>query len=239
MSGHNRNSHLDGSNGYVYPSDTMDEYIEQLLAEMPDEKSTLHDVVQNILDEPIPETMKRRLLKPLQPWKHDPHVRLLRTGRGRPSWRSLILSLVKNPWDPWGSTRMRSWTFTVPKDDKLVFRQTPWVIGSFLRGWQIDVPQGHPPWCRPQGFLRGGATTDSGQAQRSWKRSMELNFSSVSRSSFGKTTLTAMRSIQTLCCATSIRLFCRRVKSRGPSIKLSPGSKRHWRSGHREGQAGL
>ena len=26
---------------------------------------------------------------------------------------------------------------------------------------------------------------------------------------------------------------------KGPSIKLSPGSKRHWRSGRREGQAGL
>ena len=72
MSGDNRNSHLDGTNGYVYPSDPMDEYIEQLLAEMPDEKSTLHDVVKNILDEPIPETVKRRLLKPLQPGKYRP-----------------------------------------------------------------------------------------------------------------------------------------------------------------------
>ena len=51
---------------------TMDEYIEQLLAEMPDEKSTLHDVVQNILDELIPETVKRRLLKPLYPEKYRP-----------------------------------------------------------------------------------------------------------------------------------------------------------------------
>ena len=36
---------------------TMDDYIEQLLAEMPDKKSTLHDVVQNILDEPIPDSV--------------------------------------------------------------------------------------------------------------------------------------------------------------------------------------
>ena len=49
---------------------TMDEYIEQLLAEMPD--STLHDVVKNILDEPIPEAAKRRLLKPLKPRKYRP-----------------------------------------------------------------------------------------------------------------------------------------------------------------------
>ena len=49
---------------------------------------------------------------------------------------------------------MRSWT-TVPKDDKLVFRQTPRVIGSFLRGWQMDVPQGHPHGADPRAFLEG------------------------------------------------------------------------------------
>ena len=42
----------------------MDEYIEQLLAEIPD--LTLHNVVKNILDEPIPEAVKERLLKPLK-----------------------------------------------------------------------------------------------------------------------------------------------------------------------------
>jgi len=45
---------------------TMAEYIEQLLAEMPD-NGTLQNVVQNILDEPIPEAVKKRLLKPLLP----------------------------------------------------------------------------------------------------------------------------------------------------------------------------
>ena len=45
---------------------------------------------------------------------------------------------------------------------------------------------------------------------------MELNFSWLSRSSFGRTTQTAVRSTHTLCCATSRRLFCKTVKSRGP-----------------------
>lgn len=45
---------------------SMDEYIEQLLAEMPG-NVTLRTVVQNILDEPIPEAVKKRLLKPLLP----------------------------------------------------------------------------------------------------------------------------------------------------------------------------
>ena len=48
----------------------MDAYIEQLLAEMPD--SALRNVVKNILDEPIPEAVKRHLLKPLQPRKYRP-----------------------------------------------------------------------------------------------------------------------------------------------------------------------
>ena len=46
---------------------TIDEYIDQLLAEIADENSALHHVVQNILDEPIPDFVKACLLKPLQP----------------------------------------------------------------------------------------------------------------------------------------------------------------------------
>ena len=43
---------------------TMDEYIDQLLAEMQIPEPA-QKVVRNILDEPIHETVKRRLLKPL------------------------------------------------------------------------------------------------------------------------------------------------------------------------------
>ena len=46
----------------------MDEYIDQLLAEMQMPEPALK-VVRNILDEPMPETVKRRLLKPLFPKK--------------------------------------------------------------------------------------------------------------------------------------------------------------------------
>ena len=35
------------------------------------------------------------------------------------------------------------------------FRRTRWVIGSFLRGWQMDVPQGHPHGTDPRAFLEG------------------------------------------------------------------------------------
>ena len=39
------------------------------------------------------------------------------------------------------------------KTDVLVFRQTPWAIGKFLRGWQMDVPKGHPQGADPRAFL--------------------------------------------------------------------------------------
>ena len=45
---------------------SMDEYIEQLLAEF-NGPPALRTIIQNILDEPIPEATKRRLLKPLLP----------------------------------------------------------------------------------------------------------------------------------------------------------------------------
>ena len=46
------------------------EFIEQLLAETSDEP--LHDVVQNIMDERIPQEVKERLLKPLLPRRYPP-----------------------------------------------------------------------------------------------------------------------------------------------------------------------
>ena len=51
---------------------TMDEYIDQALAEIADENSALHHVVRNILDAPIPDFVKGRLLKPLQPGNFRP-----------------------------------------------------------------------------------------------------------------------------------------------------------------------
>ena len=51
---------------------TMDEYIDQLLAEIANENSALHHVLQNIVDGPIPDIVKGRLLKPLQPGNYRP-----------------------------------------------------------------------------------------------------------------------------------------------------------------------
>ena len=92
---------------------TMDEYIEQLLAELYPDNPTLHDVVQNILDQPIPDSAKARLLKPLQPGKYRPsppprkakeRKRKALEEEFRPPY------LEKSPWDLWRNTRMTSLT---------------------------------------------------------------------------------------------------------------------------------
>ena len=190
----------------VYPPRmvTMDEYIEQLLAEMPE--STLQDVVRNILDEPIPEAVKRRLLKPLLPRKYRPsppprrkkaakrraiaeefdpipHLkarnilddpipealkgRLLKPLQPRkyrpPPRKAKERKAIAEEFDPIPRHKvLRSvkdyqdeiqGLFAENKADELAFRQTPWALGNFLRGWQMDVPRGHPQGADPRAFL--------------------------------------------------------------------------------------
>ncbi|KAK3795736.1 hypothetical protein RRG08_027294 [Elysia crispata] len=131
---------------------TMDEYIEQLLAEMPE--STLHDVVKNILDEPIPEAVKGRLLKPLQPRKYrpSPPPRKAKERKRKaiekefdPIPRHKVLRSVKDYQDEIQGL--------FEENNELTFRQTPWALGNFLRGWQLDVPRGHPQGADPRAFL--------------------------------------------------------------------------------------
>ena len=130
----------------------MDEYIEQLLAEMPE--STLHDVVKNILNEPIPEAVKGRLLKPLQPRKYrpSPPPRKAKERKRKaiekefdPIPRHKVLRSVKDYQDEIQGL--------FAENNELTFRQTPWALGNFLRGWQLDVPRGHPQGADPRAFL--------------------------------------------------------------------------------------
>ena len=132
----------------------MDAYIEQLLAEMPD--SALRNVVLNILDEPIPEAVKRRLLRPLQPREYRP-IHPPRRAKARKR------KAIQEEFDPIPRQKVyRSVEdyqnslldlFEENKPEELTFRQTPWAIGNFLRGWQMDVPQGHPQGADPRAFL--------------------------------------------------------------------------------------
>ena len=49
-----------------------EQYITQLLAENAPAAGPLREVVQNILDEPVPQRVKERLSKPLLPGKNKP-----------------------------------------------------------------------------------------------------------------------------------------------------------------------
>ena len=40
-------------------------------------------------------------------------------------------------------------------EDDLAFKQTPWVIGKFLRGWQMNVPEDNKLNADPKAFLEG------------------------------------------------------------------------------------
>ncbi|GFR66063.1 hypothetical protein ElyMa_005547700 [Elysia marginata] len=125
---------------------TTDESVEKKLVEIFD--SPIHDVIRNILDAPIPEAIKRRLLKPLQPRKYQPIPPPRRKKAAKrksieeefdPLPRSKGLRSVKDYEDEilevFEEERRRS-------NNTLTFWQTPWTIGNFLRGWQMDVPRG-------------------------------------------------------------------------------------------------
>ena len=138
----------------VYSSAVIEEYFDQLLA------GALEPVVHNVLDEPISEAVKGRLPKPLLPRKYRPlppprkvkerkrkaieeefdPVPTLKTFRTIQDYQKEILDLF-NEANKNGKT------------DKLVFRQTPWVIGKFLRGWQMNAPQGHLLSADPRAFF--------------------------------------------------------------------------------------
>ena len=129
---------------------TMDEYLEQLLAEMPD--LAFHDVVKNILDEPIPEVVKRRLLKPLKPQKYRPIPPPRKAkAKKRKAIQEEFDPIQKLPSSAKDYQDELRGLFEEPKE--LAFRRTRWTFANFRRGWQMEVPQGHPQGTDPRTFL--------------------------------------------------------------------------------------
>ena len=116
----------------------MDEYIEQLLAEM-QAPAVLQDVVRNILDAPIPEAVKKRLLKPLLPEAYRP------TPPPRKAHERKRKATIKE-FDPVGKQPKMIQDYQKDildhplEKEGLVFRRTQWAIGNVLRCWQMDVP---------------------------------------------------------------------------------------------------
>ena len=114
---------------------TMDEYIDQLMAEIADENSSLHHVVQNLLDEPIPDFVKGRLLKPLQPGNYRPPP----APRKKKAAKNKAILEQFDPLPPQKAIRtVQDYqqevleVFEKEQRHELVFYRTPWVIGGFL-----------------------------------------------------------------------------------------------------------
>ena len=129
----------------------MDQYINQLLADM---REPAQKVLRNILDEPILETVKRRLLKPLYPGPPRPP----------PIWKDRKRKAILEACDPLpvqkafrpiqDYKREILKVFEQKKRHEQVFYRTPWVIGNFLRGWQMDISEGHPSGVYVRAFLQ-------------------------------------------------------------------------------------
>ena len=116
----------------------MDDYIDQLLTEM-QAPEVLQVVVQNVMDEPIPKAVKKRLLKPLLPGKYRPSPP---PHRAKERKRKAILKEF-DPVPPRKTFRtiqdyqqdiLEVFQEGEKKRLDLVFRSTPWIIGNFLSG---------------------------------------------------------------------------------------------------------
>ena len=126
---------------------TMNEYIDQLLAEMPE---PAQKVVRNILNEPIPETVKMRLLQPIPETVKMRFIKPLYPGKYRPprpppTWKDQKRKAILEELDPLPPQKavrtIQNYqqeileVFEQKKRHEQVFYRTLWVIGNFLRGW--------------------------------------------------------------------------------------------------------
>ena len=113
----------------------MYEYIDQLLAEI-QMSEPAQKVVRNILDEPIPETVKGRLLKPLFPSKYRP-------VRPPPTWKDRESKAILGQFDTLPPQKVVRTiqdyqqeileVFEEEQKKRQVFYRTPLAIGNYLR----------------------------------------------------------------------------------------------------------
>ena len=105
----------------------------------------------------MPETVKRRVLKPLFPNKYRP-------PRPPPMWKDRESKAILEQFDPLPHQKAVRTVqdyqqeilevFEEEQRHELVFYRTPWVISSFLRGWRMDSPKGHPSGVDVKAFMQ-------------------------------------------------------------------------------------
>ena len=217
----------------------MDEYIDQLLAEMSEPTQT------NILDEPIPRAVKQGLLKPLLLGKPRPsrHLASARTGRERRSWRSLTYCLLRRWFEQSRTTSKRFWKCLkkackrrrrdtkegVQAQKKAVFYR------NFLRGWQMDISKGHPSGVDVRAFLQEMRPQIHKKLTEEILALNGIKFQLALKVQLQKERVQLEQESLTLCSATNRRPFSRPAKSKRLLTKPSPTSWTCSKSGHKEG----
>ena len=109
----------------------MDEFFDQLLAEM----QTPEPVVNNILDEPISEAVKERPLLPRK-YRPSPPPRKAKERKRKAIVEEFDPAPIFKPFRTIQDYQKEILEMfnEASKNGKLVFRKTPWAIGKFLRG---------------------------------------------------------------------------------------------------------
>ena len=193
----------------------MDEYIDQLFAEM-QMPQPAQKVVKNILDEPISERVKRRFLKPLFPKKYRPI-------RPPPTWKDRERKAILEEFDP--PTHQKAVrpvqdykqeileVFEEEQKHELVFYRTPWVIGSFLQGWQMDIPEGHPSGVDVRAFMQEVEPRIHDKLEEEILALSGIKFQLALKVQLRKDNPDGSEEYTDQCCATSRRPFSRLAKS--------------------------
>ena len=101
----------------------------------------------------------------------------------------------------------------------------------------MDVPQGHPHGADPRAFLEGVRPQIRAKLEEEIKALNGIKFLLALKVQFRKDNPDGSEEYTD----PVLRVFCSSEigGGGGASIKLSPRSKKLWRSGRREGQAGL
>ena len=146
----------------------MDEYIDQLLAEM-QMSEPAQKIIRNILDEPILETVKRHLHKPLFPRKYRP-------VRPPPTWKDRESKAILGQFDPLPPQKVVRTiqdyqkeileVFEEEQKKRQVFCRTSWAIGQLLASLADGRVCRAPSGGRPQWISRRCAPTYTRETDR-------------------------------------------------------------------------
>ena len=175
--------------------------------------------MRNSLDDPISETVKRRLLKLLFSRKYRP-------PRPPPTWKDREKAILEefDPLPPQKAVRtiqdykqkiLEVFEEEQKKRHEQVFCRTPWAIGNYLRVWQMDVPAEHPLRADPENFFKVCASRYTKSSQKRSPLSVASSFSLLSGSSYKKGVQMKLKSSPNLCTTTNRRPVSRPAKSKG------------------------